>query len=137
MLAYQLMRDMTQYGSDLGDLVNPLNIGSSDKVGAYSNDNHILALGSKYPSFKRPEKDMTKDFFKALEFNIPERAVELVNFHIYGGPGVGKTTVARAIGFHLKEFYGDDCQCIECQFLPDAVPHHIDPSKRGDSCICR
>lgn len=80
-------------------------------------------------------EDMTNDFFNSLVQPLSENIenadnVDVKNIHIYGGPGVGKTTLARAIGYILVQKYGVDiCQCIESKFLPAAL-EAVDPSKK-------
>ena len=93
------------------------------------NIDHFLSLKSKLPKFIRSEKNFTEDFFNSLKIVVPNNKVRMINVHIYGGPECGKSTLARAIGYNIKEFYGDDCQCIECSYLPDAIPH-IDYTKK-------
>jgi hypothetical protein len=41
----------------------------------------------------------------------------------------GKSTLQRAIGYHIKKYFGENCQCLECSYLPDAI-HHIDHKKQ-------
>ena len=68
-------------------------------------------------------KEFVTDYSKA-------DSVEINNIHIYGGPGVGKTTLARAIGYIIAMQYGlENTCCIEANFLPTAI-EAIDPSKK-------
>ena len=90
--------------------------------------NHFKAFTAKLPRFHKTEKNFTDEFFRSLHKKIPDNAIDIVNIHIYGGPGTGKTTMSRAIGYHIWKYYGESCQCIECSFLPDSI-HHIDHTK--------
>lgn len=127
------MKDTSHHGENDDELTNItdfLRIGSSKIENALThNIDHYRSLNAKLPRFKKKEKHMTDEFFYSLDMDLPENAVRLVNIHIYGGPETGKSTLARAIGHHIKQYYGDICQCIECSFLPDAI-HHIDHNKQ-------
>ena len=111
---------------DLNDITL---ISSSKNTGIIHNSDTFRSLSARLPKFSRPEPNLTKEFFSSLIRPIPHNEIQLVNFHIYGGPSTGKSTLSRAIGYYLKDFYGEKCQCIECSFLPDAI-HHIDPTKQ-------
>ena len=79
--------------------------------------------------------NLTNEFLESLKMKIPEDVsktdrVSVHNIHIYGGPGVGKSTLARTIGYHITKIYGpENVCCIESNFLPTAV-ESIDPSKK-------
>lgn len=110
-------------------IFDPTQIGLSEYAGVNHNNDLFRSLSSHLPKFKKAEKNFTEDFFKSLHVPVPTKhKIELFNFHIYGGPSTGKSELARAVGHHLKNYYGDMCQCIECQFLPDSI-HHIDPTR--------
>ena len=107
---------------DIADIVDPT-IFSTPKIGPYCNIDHLKSFHAVIPSFKKKEIDLTNEFLNSLYVPIPQNKIELVNIHIYGGPGTGKSVLSRAIGFNIKKIYGDKCQCLECSFLPDAIPH--------------
>jgi len=115
---------------ELDFIINPTRIATSEhENGLKHNLNHFRSFTAKLPRFHKTEKNFTDEFFRSLQIKIPENAVKLKNIHVYGGPETGKSTLQRAIGYKIKEFYGDKCQCIECSFLPDAI-HHIDHTKQ-------
>lgn len=62
-----------------------------------------------------------KDKKKVYDFHIPEN-------HTFIGNNIinHNSTLARAIGYHLREHYGDRCQCLEASYLPNVL-HEIDP----------
>jgi len=110
------------------DLMDITQIGETKFPSMHHNNDTIRTLNAKMPEFKKRDRDFTEEFFKSLKVEFYPNQIQLFNIHIYGGPGTGKSTLARTIGYNIKEHFGDDCQCLECQYLPDAM-HHIDPEK--------
>lgn len=88
------------------------------------------SLHSKLPLRQMPEPDLTEKFFQSLFVKIPDAAVILKNIFVIGGPGTGKTTTARSIGFNVAKLFPEGIvQCLECNYLPDALAV-IDPAKK-------
>ena len=88
------------------------------------------SLHSHIPLKRIPENDMTDVFLDSLFVEIPKQGVLLKNIFVIGGPGTGKTTTQRAIGYQIAHKYpGDIVQCLESNYLPDALGV-LDPTKK-------
>ena len=89
--------------------------------------------------------NLTTDFFESLKIPIPYNqsidisdptiydSTQLVNIFILGGPGSGKTTLARSIGESIHDYYNETygtsvVHCIESSYIPEAISA-MDPSK--------
>jgi len=90
------------------------------------------SIGTKPKKFKKKIPDYTERFLLSLQKDIPNNTkvfdnIQLNNIHIYGGPGCGKTTTARAIGEKIMNYYGRNItQCIESSYVPEAI-ESMDP----------
>ena len=81
-------------------------------------------LHSHIPLKRIKEDNLTEEFLKSLYVKPPKAGVLLRNIFVIGGPGTGKTTTQRSIGYHIaKEYEKEDIpvQCLECNYLPDAI----------------
>jgi adenylate kinase family enzyme len=81
-------------------------------------------LHSHIPLKKIVEDNLTEEFIRSLYVKLPKAGVLLRNIFVIGGPGTGKTTTQRSIGYHIAKNYEDQdvpVQCLECNYLPDAL----------------
>lgn len=108
-------------------LLDPTKIGNSDKLKIFNNDN-FRSLSARLPKSKKREANLTDEFLLSLDVKLNHNEVKLYNIHVYGGPGTGKSTLARTVGYHIWQNYGDDFQGLECNYLPDVI-HYIDTTK--------
>jgi len=130
------MRDMNKKKFDYNIFLQPPE--EKVSIGSIVIKQNIDIFKSLYAKVKTPTDkvpNLTKEFLDSLKIELSTDLsktdrVSVHNIHIYGGPGVGKTTLARTIGYHITKIYGiENVCCIESNFLPTAV-ESIDPSKK-------
>lgn len=81
-------------------------------------------LHSHIPLKHIVEDNLTDEFLRSLYVKTPKKGVLLRNIFVIGGPGTGKTTTQRSIGYHIAKAYEREktpVQCLECNYLPDAL----------------
>ena len=115
---------------DVSEFTDPTRYEAETKFSG-AHDRHVFrTLHSHLPLKKIPENDLTEQFIKSLYVEIPRQGVLLRNIFVIGGPGTGKTTAQRAIGYEIAIQYEDEVvQCLECNYLPDALAS-IDVNKK-------
>jgi len=109
-------------------LMDPTKIGHYSEINAYSND-AFRSLSAGLRQRKKREVELTDKFKNSLNIKLNHNEVKLYNIHAYGGPGTGKSTLARTIGYLIWQNYGDDFQGLEGNYLPDFM-HYIDTTKQ-------
>ena len=88
------------------------------------------SLHSHIPLKRIQEDDLTDRFLDSLYVAIPKQGVLLKNIFVIGGPGTGKTTTQRSIGYQIVQKYDPGIvQCLESNYLPDALGV-LDPTKK-------
>jgi len=115
---------------DISEFTDPTRYEAETKFSG-AHDRHIFrTLHAHLPLKKIPENNLTDAFIQSLFVEVPRQGVLLRNIFVIGGPGTGKTTTQRAIGYEIADMYEKGIvQCLECNYLPDALSV-IDPEKR-------
>lgn len=115
---------------DISDFTDPTRYDAETKFSG-AHDRHIFrTLHAHLPLKKIPENDLTEPFLQSLYVDVPRQGVLLRNIFVIGGPGTGKTTTQRAIGYEIANLYEKDMvQCLECNYLPDALSV-VNPKKK-------
>jgi hypothetical protein len=110
------------YEDDISRFTDPTKYDAETRFSG-AHDRHIFrTLHSHLPLKRIPENELTEQFLKSLYVEVPRQGVLLRNIFVIGGPGTGKTTTQRAIGYHIVKNYDmDEVQCLECNYLPDAL----------------
>jgi hypothetical protein len=115
---------------DISDFTDPTKYEAETRFSG-AHDRHVFrTLHAHLPLKKIPENDLTDAFIQSLFVEVPRQGVLLRNIFVIGGPGTGKTTTQRAIGYEIAKMYDKGMvQCLECHYLPDALSE-INPNKK-------